>query len=122
MMVSVLFLAPGDLIPAVPSAVLVNVSRLKALTPAMLKPCRMSEVVRNIWPLPVRSAVTGNTVPVLVLTTGSTANTDLVTGLKIRLLTMAVLVTNAVCVTNTVVVKLWQMKKPGNQKPNQKTG
>jgi hypothetical protein len=83
----------------------------------------MSAVVLNNWPLPVRSAVIGRTVPALVLTTGSMAVTVLVAGLMIRLLTMAVLVpTNPTFDTITVWVKLWQMKNPGNQKPNQKAG
>jgi hypothetical protein len=82
----------------------------------------MSVVVLNNWPFPVRRAVTGRTVPVLVLTTGSTRVTVLVTGSMNRLLTMAVLLTNPVFDTITVVVKLWQIKNPGNQNPNQNTG
>ena len=82
----------------------------------------MSVVVLNNWPLPVRSAVIGRTAPVLVLTKGSMTVTVLVTGLTIWLLTMTLLFTNVVFDTITVVVKLWQMKNPGNQKPNQKAG
>jgi hypothetical protein len=88
----------------------------------MVTPRFMSLTFLNNWPLPVLSAVVGCTVPVLVLTTGSTTVTVLVTGLMILLLTMAVLLTNGVFVTTTVVVKLWQMKNPGNQNPNQNTG
>jgi hypothetical protein len=35
---------------------------------------------------------------------------------------MAFLFTNGVFDTITVVVKLWHMKNPGHQKPNQKAG
>ena len=117
------FLASGVLNPPVPAALpLTAVPVRTALTPLMVTPRFMSLTVLNNWPLPVRSAVVACTVPVLVLTTGSTTVTVLVTGLMIRLLTMAVLLTNGVFVTNTVVVKLWQMKNPGNQNPNQNTG
>ncbi len=125
-MASAPFLASGDLkrsvieVPAEPVRT--------ALTPLMLTPRPMSVTVLNIWPLPVLRAVIGRTVPALVLTTGSTTATVLVTGLTIWLVTIAVLVTNVAfdtangVLTTTVVVKLWQMKNPGNQKPNQNTG
>ena len=117
------FLASRVLNPPEPAALpLTAVPVRTALTPLMITPRFMSLVVLNNWPLPVRSAVVACTVPVLVLTIGSMTVTVLVTGLMIRLLTMAVLVTNAVFVMNTVVVKLWQMKNPGNQNPNQKVG
>ena len=78
----------------------------------------MSVTVLNISPRPVLSALTALTEPSPVLTTGSTRTTVLVSRSTNRLDTMAVLVTNGEFVTTTVVVKLWQMKNPGNQKPN----
>jgi hypothetical protein len=118
------FLASRVLNPPLPAALLLltAVPVRTGLTPLKVTPRLMSAVVLNIWPLPVLSAVIGRTVPVLVLTTGSIAVTVLVAGSMIRLLTMAVLVTNPTFVTITVWVKLWQMKNPGNQKPNQKAG
>ena len=117
------FLASRVLNPPVPDAFpLTAVPVLTGLTPLKVTPRLMSVVVLNNWPLPVRSAVIALTVPVLVLTTGSMNVTVLVTGLMIRLLTIAVLVKNTPFDTITVVVKLWQMKNPGNQNPNQNTG
>ena len=117
------FLASTVLNPPVPVLVpLTAVPVRTGLTPLKVTPRFMSVVVLNNWPLPVRSAVVVRTVPVLVLTTGSTTVTVLVTGLMIWLLTMAFLFTNVAFDTNTVVVKLWQMKNPGHQKPNQKAG
>src|SRR5512143_1254552 len=116
------FLASAVLYPPVPLAPLNGVPVRTGLTPLMMTPRVMSVVVLNIWPLPVRSAVVGRTAPVLVLTTGSTTVTALVTGLMMWLLTMAFLFTIVAFDTITVVVKLWQMKNPGHQKPNQKAG
>jgi hypothetical protein len=113
--------ASRDLNPPAPGMVLPDALRT-GLTPLMRVPCLTSATVLNISPLPVRSALTGLTEPSLVLTTGSTVTTVLVSRSTNRLDTMAVLLTNAVFVTTTVVVKLWQMKNPGNQKPNQNTG
>ena len=115
-------LAPEDPNRSVLIAASVKVPGLMALTSAILMPCLMSAKVLNIRPFSVRSAVSDRIVPVLVLTTGSTRTTVLVTGLMIRLVTIPVHVTSLVFVTITVVVKLWQMKKPGNEKPNQTTG
>ena len=118
-----LFLASGVLNPPLPAALPIAAVPVRTgLTPLNVTPRLMSAVVLNNWPLPVRSAVIGRTVPVLVLTTGSMAVTVLVAGSMILLLTMAVLVTNPTFVTNTVWVKLWQMKNPGNQNPNQTAG
>ena len=82
--------------------------------------------VVNVLPPSVRSLVTGFTVPAPVLPTGSTRTAVLVTGSITRLLTTAVLFTNVLFtktpLLTTIVVKLWQMKKPGNQKPNHQTG
>jgi hypothetical protein len=118
------FLASRVLNPPLPAALplVIAVPVRTGVTPFKVTPRLMSAAVLNNWPLPVRSAVIGRTVPVLVLTTGSIAVTVLVAGLMIRLLTMAVLVTNPTFDTTTVWVKLWQMKNPGNQKPNQKAG
>jgi hypothetical protein len=89
--------------------------------------CLISIVELNVLPLSVRSTVRGLTPPPLVLVTGSTTATRLVTGSMKRLLTTALLCAMNPWFTNTgrvttTVVKLWQMKKPGNQKPNQKVG
>jgi hypothetical protein len=101
------FLASTVLYPPVPALLpLIAVPVRTGLTPLMVTPRLMSVVVLNIWPLPVRSAVTGRTAPLLVRTTGSTTVTALVTGWMTWLLTMAFLFTNGVFVTNTVVVKL----------------
>jgi hypothetical protein len=117
------FLASRVLKPPLPAALpLIAVPVRTGLTPLNVTPRFMSAAVLNNRPLPVRSAVIGRTVPVLVLTTGSMVVTVLVAGLMIRLLTMPVLVTNPVFDMITVWVKLWQMKNPGNQKPNQKAG
>jgi hypothetical protein len=89
--------------------------------------CLSSIVELNVLPLSVRSTVRGCTPPDAVLATGSTTATRLVTGSMKRLLTTTLLCmmkpwfTNTGLVTTTVV-KLWQMKKPGNQKPNQNVG
>src|SRR5512135_716722 len=91
---------------------------LKYIASAFLRSARFLKVL----PLSVRSVVTGLTPPVFVLTTGSTTATLLPSLLITLLLTMAFLFTNGGFDTITVVVKLWQMKNPGNQKPNQKTG
>jgi hypothetical protein len=105
-----LFLASRVLNPPLPAALpLIAVPVRTGLTPLKVTPRFMSAAVLNNWPLPVRSAVIGRTVPALVLTTGSMVVTVLVAGLMIRLLTTAVLVANPVFDTNTVWVKLWQM-------------
>jgi hypothetical protein len=86
--------------------------------------------VPKVLPLSVRSVVVaiGLTPPLVVLTTGETTAVTLVPGSTIRLLTIAILVpinglfTTTAPDTNTVVVKLWLMKKPGNQKPNHQVG
>jgi hypothetical protein len=117
------FLASRVLYPPVPALLpLTAVPVRTGLAPLKVTPPLMSATVLYNRPSPVRSAVIGRTAPVLVLTTGSTTATVLVTGFMIRLLTMALLVTNAGFDTITVVVKLWHMKNPGNQKPNQKAG
>jgi hypothetical protein len=117
------FLASRVLNPPLPAALpVIAVPVPTGLTPLKVTPRLMSAVVLNNWPLPVLSAVIGRTVPVLVLTTGSMVVTVLVAGSMIRLVTRAVLDTNPVLNTITVVVKVWQMKNPGNQKPNQKAG
>ncbi len=95
------------------------------LTPA---PLLRSDRVLNVLPFPVRRVVTGLTRPAPVRVTGSTTATLRVTGSIIRLLTMVCLgtTTTAPFTTTapltTTVVKLWHIKKPGNQKPNHQLG
>ncbi len=124
-MAPALFLASGDLNPWVLGALFVSVAVFPAV---VLLQVLISATELNVFPLPVLSVVTACTVPVRVLKTGLTTALVLVTGSMTLLLTMAVLVTKpvlvtkGVLVTNTVVVKWSQIKNPGNQKPNQKTG
>jgi hypothetical protein len=85
--------------------------------------------VLNVLPLSVRRVVNGRTRPGPVRVTGSTTATLLVTGSMIRFVTMTGrgLITTAPLTTTglfttTTVVKCWQMKKPGNQKPTHHVG
>ena len=126
-MASALFLATGDLNPSVRGALFTELPGLPAFSPVTAATFLNSPRVVKVLPLSVRSMVTGFTLPAPVLPTGSTRTTVLVTGSITRLLTTAVLFTNVLftktaLLTTTVVVKLWQMKKPGNQKPNHQTG
>jgi hypothetical protein len=73
----------------------------------------------KVAPFPVRRTVTGLPPPVLIA--GSTRATLLVTGSITRFVRIALPWKPTKGLTTTVV-KVWQIKKPGNQKPNQTTG
>jgi hypothetical protein len=107
-MAEALFLASGDPNPPILDVLLTEVPGFPAFGPLTPPQCLSSARFLNVSPLSVRSLVSGRTRPVLVLVTGSTLATLLVTGSMMRLLTMALLFTNAVLSTTTVV-KLWQM-------------
>lgn len=126
---SALLLASGDLNPSFLNVLfLVSGITVRGSRPVLPASLLSSVRVPKVLPLSVRSVVTGRTPPLPVLTTGDTTTEVLVTGSMILLLTIAILVpikglfTTTAPPTTTVVVKLWLIKKPGNQKPNHQVG